>query len=71
MKSKGGLQRISRAMGYTVEGLKAAYKHEHAFRQEVFAVALLPSLPGYCLIFQHGFGRFSSALYYSSSLSNC
>ncbi|HAZ66477.1 MAG TPA: diacylglycerol kinase [Opitutae bacterium] len=39
MKSKGGLQRISRAMGYTVEGLKAAYKHEHAFRQEVFAVA--------------------------------
>ena len=39
MKSKGGLQRITRAMGYTVEGLKAAYRHEHAFRQEVFAVA--------------------------------
>ena len=41
MKSKGGLGRIQKAMGYTIEGLKAAYKHEHAFQQEVWVVAPL------------------------------
>lgn len=44
MKSKGGLGRIQRAMGYTVEGLKAAYAHEHAFRQEVWVIAPLALL---------------------------
>jgi len=38
MKSKGGLDRIRKAMGYTLEGLKAAYANEHAFRQEVWAL---------------------------------
>ncbi len=41
MKSKGGLDRISKAMGYTWEGLKAAYKHEHAFQQEVWVISPL------------------------------
>ncbi len=39
MKSKGGLSRLTRALGYTWDGLKAAYHHEHAFRQEVWALA--------------------------------
>jgi len=41
MKSKGGLSRVWKAFGYTLEGLKAAYRHEHAFRQEVWVVAPL------------------------------
>ena len=39
MKSKGGFDRVTRAFGYTWEGLKAAYHYEHAFRQEVWALA--------------------------------
>jgi diacylglycerol kinase (ATP) len=38
-KSKSGLKRISSALFYSVSGLKTAWKHEHAFRQELmFAV---------------------------------
>jgi diacylglycerol kinase (ATP) len=36
LKSTGGLQRISRALGYSIAGLKAAYEHEFAIKQEVF-----------------------------------
>lgn len=39
-KSKSGLGRIMPAMGYAMAGLKAAYKHEHAFRQE-FALVII------------------------------
>lgn len=39
-KSKSGLQRILPAMFYAIDGLKAAYKHEHSFRQEVVMVAI-------------------------------
>ena len=39
MKSKAGLERLTRALGYTWDGLRAAYRHEHAFRQELWAVA--------------------------------
>ena len=39
-KGKTGLRRLLNAMGYTIAGLKAAYCHEDAFRQEV-ALALL------------------------------
>ena len=39
MKSKAGLERLTRALGYTRDGLMAAYRHEHAFRQEVWALA--------------------------------
>ena len=40
-KSKGGLVRIWRAFFYSMAGLSAALKHEHAFRQELFLTILL------------------------------
>jgi diacylglycerol kinase (ATP) len=42
-KGKTGLRRVWNAMFYSIEGLKAAYRHEDAFRQEVLlAVLLIP-----------------------------
>jgi diacylglycerol kinase (ATP) len=42
-KSKSGLVRVWRAFFYSMAGLSAALKHEHAFRQEVmFALVLIP-----------------------------
>ena len=42
-KGKTGLRRLMNAFGYSVEGFRAAFKHEDAFRQEVFlAVILIP-----------------------------
>ena len=42
-KSKSGLQRILRAAFYSLDGFRAAIRHEHAFRQELLlCVALLP-----------------------------
>ncbi|HNU66971.1 MAG: diacylglycerol kinase [Methylotenera sp.] len=42
-KGKTGLSRLINAFGYSVEGFKAAFKHEDAFRQEVFlSVVLIP-----------------------------
>lgn len=45
-KSKSGLKRIAAAAGYSVEGLRTAWRNEHAFRQEValFAIAALIAL---------------------------
>ncbi len=40
-KSKSGLKRISSALGYSIDGLRAAWRHEHAFRQE-----LMVAVPG-------------------------
>lgn len=40
-KSKSGMKRIMPAMGYAIAGLKAAWKHEHAFRQEMVMVIIL------------------------------
>ncbi|MBA5686506.1 diacylglycerol kinase [Rugamonas apoptosis] len=34
-KSKSGLKRILSAFYYSLDGLKAAWRHEHAFRQEL------------------------------------
>lgn len=34
-KSRGGLQRIARAARYSLAGLRAAVRHEAAFRQEL------------------------------------
>ena len=34
-KSKSGLKRIVSACLYSVDGLKSAWRHEHAFRQEL------------------------------------
>ncbi|HEY8354174.1 MAG TPA: diacylglycerol kinase [Methylophilaceae bacterium] len=42
-KGKTGLRRLINAFGYSMAGLRAAYRHEDAFRQEVLlAVILLP-----------------------------
>ncbi len=39
-----GLRRIINATGYSWLGLKAAYKHESAFRQEIWLAAVLVPL---------------------------
>lgn len=44
---KTGLQRIFDAAGYSWKGLKAAFKHEAAFRQELFLCMLLTPLAFY------------------------
>jgi len=42
-KGKTGLRRVWNAMFYSLEGLKATYRHEDAFRQEFWlAVVLIP-----------------------------
>jgi diacylglycerol kinase (ATP) len=45
-KSKSGLKRIFSAFFYSMDGLKAAWRHEHAFRQELvlFIVATAVAL---------------------------
>ena len=40
-KGKTGLTRILNAFGYSLAGLRAAYRHEDAFRQEVILAAIL------------------------------
>ena len=40
-KGKTGLRRLWNAFGYSLDGFRAAYKHEDAFRQEVLLAALL------------------------------
>jgi len=43
-KSVGGLRRILKACGYSWQGLRAAFTHEAAFRQELaLTVLLIPS----------------------------
>lgn len=43
-----GLTRILRAFGYTFDGLKATFKSEAAFRQELIAALILAPLALYC-----------------------
>ena len=43
-KGKTGIRRVCNALFYSMEGLRAAFRHEDAFRQEVFLAALL--IPG-------------------------
>lgn len=40
-KSKSGFKRIFSALFYSIDGLRTAWRHEHAFRQE-----LMVALPG-------------------------
>jgi len=40
-KGKTGLRRIWNALFYSVDGFKAAFRHEDAFRQEVMLAAVL------------------------------
>lgn len=45
-KSRSGLQRIWRAAGYSWAGLKAAFRHEAAFRQELLlGLPMLAAVP--------------------------
>lgn len=43
-KGKTGLQRVWNALFYSLEGLRAAFRHEDAFRQEVaLSLLLIPT----------------------------
>lgn len=43
-KGKTGLKRVWNALFYSMDGMRAAFRHEDAFRQEVFlAVLLIPA----------------------------
>ena len=42
-----GLQRIINACGYSIQGFKACYRHEAAFRQELAALLVLLPLALY------------------------
>ena len=46
-KGKTGLRRLLNAMGYSWAGLRAAYKHESAFRQEFWLGLILVPLGFY------------------------
>ncbi len=39
-KGKTGLRRVWTAFGYSLDGLRAAYTHEDAFRQEVLVAVI-------------------------------
>ncbi len=42
-KGKTGMRRLVNAFGYSMDGFKAAYQHEDAFRQEVWlSLVLIP-----------------------------
>ena len=46
-KSKNGLERIAKAAGYSMAGLKAAYKNEAAIRQETWLMVIFLPLAFY------------------------
>jgi diacylglycerol kinase (ATP) len=47
-KGKRGLRRLVNAFNYSMSGLRLAYRHEEAFRQELLGAVIL--LPVACLI---------------------
>jgi diacylglycerol kinase (ATP) len=47
MNKNSGLKRILLAAGYSIKGIKSAFKHEAAFRQEVLLAAILIPLAWY------------------------
>ncbi len=62
-KGKTGLVRLMNAFGYSYAGFKAAFKHEDAFRQEVFiSIVLIP------LAFYLGHSAFARVLMIGSVL---
>jgi len=54
-KGKTGLARIWNAFSYSLSGLRAAYRHEDAFRQEMWLAVVL--IPGALLSPANGFGK--------------
>ncbi len=47
MQKNHGLKRIILAAGYSIKGLKSAFKHEAAFRQEILLAAIFIPLACY------------------------
>ena len=54
-KGKTGLRRIWNALFYSIDGLAAAFRHEDAFRQEVFLASIL--IPAVFFLPASGAGR--------------
>lgn len=54
-KGKTGLKRVLNAFFYSMDGMRAAFRHEDAFRQEVFLAALL--IPGAFFTPANGLGK--------------
>ena len=54
-KGKTGMRRVWSALLYSLDGLKAAFVHEDAFRQEVLLAALL--IPIACFLPAGGIGK--------------
>ena len=54
-KGKTGLRRVWNALFYSFDGLKAAYRHEDAFRQEILLAAVL--VPVACFLPASGLGK--------------
>lgn len=54
-KGKTGLRRLINATGYSMEGFKAAYQNEDAFRQEVLLALVL--IPLALVLEKSGLGR--------------
>jgi diacylglycerol kinase (ATP) len=54
-KGKTGLTRVWNALFYSIDGLRAAYRHEDAFRQEVWLAILL--VPGALFLPASGIGH--------------
>jgi diacylglycerol kinase (ATP) len=46
-KGRRGLQRVLNATGYSLDGLRAAWTHEEAFRQELMLAAVLIPVAGF------------------------
>ena len=54
-KGKTGLRRFLNAFAYSYDGLRAAYQHEDAFRQEVWLALVL--IPLACFLPSSGIGK--------------
>ena len=54
-KGKTGLTRLLNALGYSLQGMRSAFRHEEAFRQEAFLAAVL--VPVACFMSVDGVGR--------------
>ncbi len=54
-KGKTGLRRLLNAFTYSYAGLRAAYQHEDAFRQEVWLAVVL--IPLACFLPSSGIGK--------------
>jgi len=54
-KGKTGLRRLWNAFFYTLDGLRAAYRHEDAFRQEIWLAAIM--IPLALILPATGLGR--------------